>query len=216
MSHYVAEVVIPPDVEIKAAIEQVMDYFREEDDDGNKGDADWWDFWIIGGRFAGHKWECQLDQSKIGDFYQVLKDRKVTVSGVTCGKQSLEPASQIPMVDALWREWFPGMGDKCLLFSHSWDQYGKEGIHPADVCKVSEVHESVTAARVILADYGYSDKTILRASHMLVAEFWNGCDWQKTDFDGNVRRGIERMRVNHRGERQDIDDWRVVTVDYHN
>jgi hypothetical protein len=216
MSHYTAEVVIPPNYDIQSAVEQVMDHFRDEDDDGNKGECEWWDFWIIGGRFAGRKLECQLDESKLADFHQVLADRKVTVAGMTSGKQTLQPVSQIPMVDALWREYFPGMGDKCLLFSHSWDQYGKQGILPADVCKVSEVPEQLTASRVILSDFGYSDNTKLRASGMLVAEFWNRCDWQKTDWSGNVREGIERLRTNFKGERRDIDDWRVVTVDYHN
>ena len=47
-------------------------------------------------------YEQAIDQA----FNQALVDRRTTVSRVIAGRQSLSPASQIPEVDAPWREHF--------------------------------------------------------------------------------------------------------------
>src|SRR3954465_14152631 len=112
--HAIAEIVIPPNTDIADAVAQMMNHFKERDDDDNideNATADWWDFYVIGGRFSGNKLMASLDPDAIERFYAVMKERSVTVSGLQCGKQELSPASQIPMVDALWRDHFPGCGE---------------------------------------------------------------------------------------------------------
>lgn len=221
MSHYVAEIVIPPRTDVPSAVTQVMEYFCDEPEDGEKGNADWWDFFIIGGRWSGNKLQASLDPGKLEAFHKTLQKRKVTVSGLVCGKEELQPSSQIPSVDRLWREFFPGKGDKCPLFQHSRDQYRKEGFYADDVCRVADVPERLECTRLILAGPHWKEKEKLEAKRMLVAEFWNKVEHQKTDYDGNVAKGIQRFVTEDAESRAPVklpslDDWQVVTVDYHN
>jgi hypothetical protein len=225
--HAIAEVVIPPTGDVRVAVGQVMDYFRGDPDEegGERPSADWWDFWVVGGRFSGHKIETRIGREKLAAFHNLLNERKVTVSGLRCGKPDLSPATQIPEIDALWRQWFPGMGDKCLLFNHARSQYGDDGIAPDDVCTVAEIPDGLTCERLILAKPHWDDPTRLEAGEMLVTEFWNRCTHQKTDFGGDVKEGLRSMverinRVYRPGYFEEtypgFDRWRVVTVDYHN
>lgn len=216
MSHYVAEIVIPPTDNVQESIRQVMEHFCDEDEDGKKDVSDWWDFWIIGGRFNGHKTTARLDPERLKAFHVLLNELKVTVSGLVCGKEELNPVSQIPMVDALWREWFPGAGAVCPLFHHSNDQYRKDGHYPEDVCTVADLPSLLICTRLIVAGPHWQDKTKLEAEHMLVAEFWNRCNWQKTDFDGNVKAGLEKIAGKKTKDAPFAPDWLVATVDYHN
>lgn len=248
MSHMVAEVVIPPCVDIEKAVGQVMDYFRadkydDETDEESKGDCDWWDYWQIGGRWSGNKTLAQFDKAKLDAFYAELNERKVTVSSFRAGKQELQPASQIPMVDALWREMMPGGGPKCLIFAHS----GNSGtILDGNICTVKRVPCGLECERLIIAGLHWDDEKHpgeLEAVDMLQTEFWNRVRHHKTDYDGNVKTGIaglvakqqedlarwaerehssDEERVKHeqwleRKRRSAItDEWLVVTVDYHN
>lgn len=227
--HMIAEIIIPPTDDILRDVTAVMDYFREEqyDEKGNelpeKGDAEWWDWFVIGGRFSGHKLECSLDPEKLKAFHEELVKRKVTVSGLQCGKSQLEPASQAKMVDKLWRETFPGRGDKCLLFAHSRNQYKTDG-YEDDVCKVSEIPDNLMCSRLIVANwFEWKGKRELRPYRLLATEFYNRIEIQNTDFDGKVKPALERIRKggckNNPEYPQPVpvgDDWLVVTVDYHN
>jgi len=216
--HAVAEIVIPPNRDIAESVKQIMEYFFDEDDKGNKTDhADWWDFYVIGGRFSGHKLEASLGEEKLQAFREELIRRKVTVSCLQCGKQELNPASQIPMVDALWLEMFPGKGEACPLFAHARNQYGKRGIYADDVCKVSEIPGSLTAERIIVAGPHWEDPARIIPVRMWATEWWNHVEHQKTAWDGNVKAALAAMRA-ETGYRkvQVTDEWVVVTVDYHN
>ena len=226
--HYIAEIVIPPEWDVTAAVTQVMDSFRSEPDeeDGDLGEADWWDFWIIGGRFSGHKVQSSLDKSRLEEFNKELNRRNVTVSGFTSGKQELSPATQIPMVDALWREWFPGAGDKCILFKHSNDQYRKDGYYAEDVCTIDKLPDRLECERLIVAGPHWNDASKLMAKRHLAAKFWNGVEHQKTDFDGKVKPALMAMLAElEKPPDQQCYSARglslspahkVVTVDYHN
>lgn len=214
--HAIAEIVIPPTADVKTSIAEVMEYFCPE-----RGQADWWDFWIIGGRFSGHKLEATLDRNRLEAFYAVLKERKVTVSSFTCGKQDLDPPSQIPMVDALWREMFPGNGDRCWLFNHARDQYAKSGHYQDDVCKVADVPEKLNCERLIVAGPHWKDKAHVEPKRMLATEFWNRVEHQKTAFDGLVKPVLDGILSGsdtyHANKMIGLQpDWLVVTVDYHN
>lgn len=211
--HAIAEIVIPPTDDVKKSIDEIMEYFAK---DGG-GTAEWWDFYVIGGRFSGHKVETGLDLERLEQFYAALKERKVTVSGLQCGKQELAPASQIPMVDELWREMFPGAGDQCILFNHAADQYGRHGLYSRDICTVAQVPDRLDCVRLIVAGPHWENKEAVQPKRMLVAEIWNGVEYQKTEFDGTVKPALASIR-NAEGYRKcEIgDDWLVVTVDYHN
>lgn len=202
--HAICEIVIPPTDDVAESVKQIMGYFDEE-----SGIYQWFDFYVIGGRFSGHKLTASLDPQRLDAFHAALKERRVTVSGLVCGKQELSPASQIPIVDALWREFFPGKGEKCLLFAHSNDQYGRNGIYGHDICAAKDVPEGLTCERLIIAGPHWDKEkgpNAIQPERMLATEFWNGVEHQKTKFDGKVKPALAETSP----------DWLVVTVDYHN
>lgn len=214
MSHSIAEIVIPPTDNIELAVKQMM----KDTDAEDESHPDWWDFYVIGGRFSGHKLECKIGTDRLKQFHELLIQKKVTVSGLRCGKPDLAPSSQIESVDALWREHFPGFGEKCVLFAHSRDQYGKQGIYADDICAVSALPDKLTCDRLLIAHK--RDDGELYPIDMWANRLWNGVSWQDTDFDGNVKTGIEKWKKQaterYRSGITVGDDWLVVTVDYHN
>lgn len=215
MAHYIAEIVIPPTEDIANSVAEVMKSFERENP-GDSQPCDWWDWYIIGGRFSGHKTEARIGEEKLKAFIDAITERKVTCAALQCGKQELLPESQIPMVDALWREMVPGHGDKCILFAHARDQYRKDGVYSDDVCRVADVPAALKCDRLIIAGKDYSDETKLKGCEMLADSWWNGCTHQKTDFDGVVATGLHRLKeeIRHDGPLFS-NDWLVVTVDYH-
>jgi len=214
--HNILEVIMPPTDDVPAAIDTIMKPFYEGDSDNVHA---FWDFYKIGGRFAGGKIQASLG-SRLNEFTAELKRRKVTVSGLQWGKQELDPASQIPEVDALWREWFPDSGiDVCPLFQHSNRQLDDNSWLPKDICTVAEVPETYKADRVIVAWDGHDG---VSAQEMLCVDIWNGVSWQDTTFSGLVHDAIahcdERLKnakPEYREKALPQKDWLCVTVDYH-
>ncbi len=107
--HYHLEVILPPVGNIEDAANQILEPFNEqgEDEEGQRNQHAFWDWHVIGGRWAGAKLEAVLDPKKKDEFFAELTKRNITVSGLRAGKEKLEPESQIPMVDAPWNEFFP-------------------------------------------------------------------------------------------------------------
>lgn len=209
--HAICEIIIPPTDYVEASVKQIMESFKDEDEH-----AEWWDFFVIGGRFSGHKLQAGLDPVQLERFHNILKERKVTVSGLQCGKQELSPATQIPMVDELWREMFPGKGEQCILFAHSNDQYGRHGIYDHDICTVADIPENLACERLIVAGPCRDDGSIC-PKRMLVTELWNGTEHQKTQFDGNVKAALDAITKADDWRKCEVgSDWLCVTVDYHN
>lgn len=233
--HYHAEIVLPPTSDIKAAISQVMRPFDEslaEDDDDYSPSNSFWDWYVIGGRWAGDKLTAGLDEETLEAFYEELQQRKVTVSGIQAGKQTLQPESQIAEVDALWNERFPEWGGKpCPLFSHYHNQYADDLGSPGDVLPYKDVRDSVSMSRIIFAyleDFSYQKEAErsppkFQASYMLSREFWNGVNWQDSSWDGKFGTAKAMFQkhadLRYKEERKSVfvpaDDWLVVTVDYH-
>ena len=119
--HYKCEVVLPAGTEnIEKAIGQVMKQFDESDSEAT---CPFWDYWTIGGRYAGDKQMAKYDQTKLQEFWDWLTAEKITVSSVVAGKQTLHPASQQEKVDAKWTEMFGGGESgvivKCPIFSEA-------------------------------------------------------------------------------------------------
>lgn len=218
--HYHLEIIMPPTDDVEGQITNIMAEYDEKAESTDDFDANphaFWDFWVIGGRWAGRKLEATLDSAKLERFMDELKFRKVTCSGFQAGKQSLSPESQIPMVDALWVEYFPESGvSVCPLFAHSNDQYDSSSNLPGDICKVSEVPENLSCSHVLIARESYRKDGTYAAATMRQTSVWNGCNLEKTDFDGTVKQAVCDFNEKiPNSERHIKDDWLCVTVDYH-
>jgi hypothetical protein len=214
--HYHAEIIMPPTTDVEAAVTEILAQFDEnqEDNEDYSTKHAFWDWWQIGGRYSGSKVEALVSKEKRDAFFAALADLKVTVSGLVWGKQELSPASQIPAVDALWREMCPGSGDVCPAFKHSGDSMAM------DVCRLADLPASLSAYTLIVAGPGYQDK--LQAQHLAHQSIWNGVTHQDTTWKGNVSEALAEWREKSKSYRDDYrekitprDDWLVVTVDYH-
>jgi len=220
--HYHCEIIMPPTDDVEAAVKLIMAPFYEgEEDEDIKSNHPFWDFWVIGGRWAGAKQKATYDKEKLEAFYAWCTEEKITVSGLTAGKQSIQPVSQIPMVDAKWNEMFPSAKfSACPLFAHSNDQYSSKSLIDGDICKVSEVPDNLECSRVIVACFDYQDK--LYAEHMLSDSIYNGCNFERTKWNGTIVDAISDYEKSHSSYRDEWKekntikpDWLVVTVDYH-
>jgi len=218
--HYVLEIVMPQVDDVEKAVSQIMAPF-DENGDSEDISHPFWDFYVIGGRWAGHKLEAGLDKEKIESFYNEMKERNVTVSSMQCGKQEIAPASQIPMVDELWSDYFPEFkGRACPLFKHANNQYENDCLY-GDVLRIKDMSKDVTCSRLIVAGLDYQDKNY-EAITMLETSIWNGVTNQDTTWDGAVISGLsvhnEKMKNytdEYREKYTPDDDWIMVTVDYH-
>lgn len=220
--HYRLEIIMPPTDDVEKAVTDILAPFDENLEGDEASGHSFWDWWVIGGRWAGSKLEEKLDGEKINAFRAKLAEMGVTVSGLQAGKQELKPESQISMVDALWVEMFPDSGIAvCPLFAHSNDQYKSSSLLPGDVCKLSELPPVVKCSHMIIAGPNY-DNSGLQAVYMIQDQIWNGVTHVDTTWDSTVSMGLsmaaEKMahyKEDYRRARTPNDDWLVVTVDYH-
>jgi hypothetical protein len=231
--HYHCEIVLPPETaDIESAIASVMKPFDEKPSrniDEDMGRYSFWDFYVIGGRFAGDKQIQMLDQAKLDEFSRWCTEQKITCSGVQCGKQELNPASQIPIVDAKWNELFPQPGNvmvACPLFRHSNDQYadGIAGAIQGDISRLGD-SKNIKCNRVIFTGPSYrgGERTgPLEAVFMLTEDEWNGCNHMPVKWDQTLGDALNQYteRLAHyaeqyRNQMQPNDNWICVTVDYH-
>ena len=227
--HHHCEVVIPPiqTDAIPDAIESILKPFYEGADDGERSSGAFYDFYKIGGRFAGNKYVQSIGEDRIQEFYDWLNKEKVTVSGLQFGKQELSPPSQIPKVDAKWKEMFGD--DVCPLFRHSNDQFadGIEGTSLGDLFTIEQCLESARCGRLIFSGPSYNHQTSerdgpLEAVFMLQDSFWNGVCHIESTWDGSLKQGLamwrgklESYRDSYRAQMNPDPDWICVTVDYH-
>lgn len=222
--HHHMEIVMPPTKDIEGAVARILKQFDENLPAEDRNHA-FWDWYVIGGRFAGHKFIASFDEAKIDEFYEWLNTEKITVSSLQSGKQALKPETQIPKVDAKWNEMFPSQTPvACPLFQHSNDQYAKNGklsgTLPDDVCLLMDVPERLLCQRVIIASPNYKDE--VEAEFMLVDDAWNGVSYMKVDWDGKLSTALAKCREKMKNYKPEYvekhspqDDWLVVTVDYH-
>jgi hypothetical protein len=220
--HYHCEIIMPPSKNIQETIEKILEPFCEHNEErtGNE----FWDYFVIGGRWAGTKQTCQYDAEKIEKFYQDLRDKKITVSGIQMGKQELKPASQIPMVDELWNKYFPtedGTITACPMFAHSNNQFDSNDLISCDISRFDEIPDGLTASRVIFAAPDYEGKRI-EGKFMLCEDQWNGMNHMPISWDGKVKSAIDmylKSLSNYTDEYREKytpeESWICVTVDYH-
>lgn len=228
--HHHCEIVIPPTMDIEAAVSAVLKPFNENERDSEDSRSPFWDWWVIGGRWAGHKMLARYDRAKLEAFREWMQSEKVTVAGVQAGKQELKPESQIAKVDAKWNEMFPSAEFlPCPLFAHSNNQYGEglSGTLPNDVSRLSDVPPALECSRVIFAKPSYDSNAKdyigpLEPEFMLCESQWNGCNHMKVDWDGKFHTALKKYRAQMKNCREEYaakvlpkEDWLVVTVDYH-
>jgi len=212
--HYHAEIVMPPVDDIEKAIAEILKPFSVHDDENGNT---FWDWYVVGGRFSGCKRLATFDKDTLDKFNAEIAVRKVTVSGVQCGKQSLSPASQIQMVDALWHEMFPDAPDgPCPLFDHAGPSL--EG----DVVPFANVPDTLPAHRIIFARGPSEYHDDHQATFMLADEHWNGVNFEKTPWDGTFAAAVAALTEHFAGHNAEYrehvmptSEWVVVTVDYH-
>lgn len=217
--HYHTEIILPPTDDIEGAIAAILAPFDENGDE-EIITKPFWDFYQIGGRFAGRKLLAGLGQEKVNQFYDWLQSEKITVSGLTCGKQELVPATQIPKVDAKWNEMFPSdTFQPCPIFKHSNNQHNNETLS-GDICELSKIPD-LTCERVIFAGLDYKDEK-LEAKFMLSEDIWNGVNHIPSKWNGKVKTALNMFKRKLKNYAKDYrkkvtpkDDWLVVTVDYH-
>ena len=215
--HYHLEIVMPPTDNVKLAVEQTLKPFIESAE--NKRTV-FMDSYVIGGRYAAMKLLAPLSDEKIAEFYQVLKARKITVSSVVAGREALKQESQIPLVDKLWKEFFPDFpGDVCPLFNHYSDQY-EDSLLCGNVTALRDVPTELTAYRVIIAKQNREDTF---CAEFMVSKFiWNGVCYNDINWDGKLSTALA-MALNRRKvyieeyvkKHTPNPDWLAVTVDYH-
>jgi len=226
--HYHCEIVIPPTDDVASAVASVMAAFDEngKDEDGERNSHAFWDFYVIGGRWAGTKAMAKFDKAKIEEFEAWMTAEKLTVSGLRAGKQRLSPDSQRAKVDDKWNEMFPS--EKfvpCPMFAHSNDQYAKAGplagAIDGDVMRLGDLPPGLECGHVIVAGPRY-DGTGLHAKFMLKDDAWNGVNFMKVDWDGTVTSALAKYAEKIRDYQDEFRekatptaDWLVVTVDYH-
>lgn len=212
---------MPTKEHIAAMVAKILDPFSEHTENNANG---FWDFYSIGGRFAGNHLMAGLDPKQMDAFQDALQKMKVTVSGLQCGKQELSPKSQIPKVDKLWAKFFPDQkGQPCPLFNHSNDQYDRDGNGqlPEDVIHFRDVPRDHKCSRVIVAGPDHKGES-MEAEFMISEDNWNGVNHVKSDWDHTIGGALNMHmdRINGMIEEAQAkysptDNWLVVTVDYH-
>lgn len=225
---------IPPVDNIEEAVSSVMKPFDKNVEEGDVYNKKYlfWDWYVLGGRFAGKKTIARCDRVVLDRFYAWLSDEKITLSGFQCGKQELEPSTQREKVDKKWNEMFPsstGTLVPCPIFSHSNDPYNRNnnGMIDGDVCSLKD-SMNATCSHVIFAGPSYAHETKdyvgpLEVFYMLSRDVWNGVNFMGVDWDGTVGNAVDKCNeylenrsLPHEVFGLTMDKGITVTVDYHN
>jgi len=228
--HCHCEIVIPPlhsrelDEEyITAAVSAVMSPFDENRDDEDSRGIAFWDWYVIGGRWAGAKLMERLGKDRIDAFYEWLRNEGITVYALNMGKEELSPAKQIPMVDDKWTEMFPEAAGPCPIFRHSNDQYRE--FLSGDIATIADTPRTLKCARVIFAGHGFTENEwggALEPKFMLSESVWNGYNYMPISWDGtfgaalnDYLKTLDVMAPEYVQAMTPTENWIVVTVDYH-
>ncbi len=184
--HYHCEVYLdrlPKDV-FKAVL-KIMEPYRERFDEAAGDYHGFWDWFVIGGRWSGAHTEAALDPEKIKKFYEICEEKGLFWYGAKNPKKVQEARRREEFLKL-----FPGFKGPIPTCR---DVYKDDG-YADDVVPVEEVSSRLTCYTLILPN------------EILHHEVWTGWGFCKTDFDGNVKKALEK-----RG----ITTGYLVTVDYH-
>jgi hypothetical protein len=218
--HSLLEVILPPHLDIETAIATALKPFDENEDDDIRYKP-FYDYYIIGGRYAGSKHQSLIGRDRIDKFVEGLAAKGTTVSNIRFGKQELQPASQAAEIDAMWREAFPESPLKvCPVFAHFDAQPEADDLGLQNVMKLQDTPAHHECSRVIFVGDFHAGE--VEATYMLQRDFWNGVTWMETTWNGTIEHALA-MFNHHLGKMGDEyrkantpgPDWNVVTVDYH-
>lgn len=220
--HYHMELIMPPTDDVEGSIRDILGDFREHEDERDALNPHaFFDWYVIGGRWSQEKLLSGLSSVTLDRFQTEIIKRKITVSGITAGRPQLSPSSQIPMVDALWKEFFPDYPfEHCPLFEHSRVQCKDQPAYP-DVMKLVEMPAGLRACHCLIAAQDLQGK--LGAHFMIQSNMHNGVNYVEVAWDRRVwtavsmfREKIKNYSEESRARVTPQEDWLVVTVDYHN
>ena len=230
--HERLELILPSWVQdFDKAIKEVMDPFQErhEDEEGGTGFSDrhsFWDWWVVGGRWAGIKPLEGLDKKKVDEFWDWLGDAKITISGLQWGKPTLDPPEQKSVVEAEWHKRFPGWRlQHCPIFDYS--NPNRDSL-PDDIMRLKDVHEDLLCSRVILAgpehvfEKGWPVGGKLGAQYMVSDTLYNGVNWEPGLWNKTLKHALALAKLYAKNINPEFaetflpipESW-VVTVDYH-
>ena len=223
MSHYHLEIIMPPTDDVDAAVTKIMAPFNENPPEEAKVDSlpPFWDFWQIGGRWTGahdpsyipeddprnHEtcFLCGGTGFRRDDAGEKARERDPTYTCNGCGTYDNETKA--------WKHILPTPG-VAIKWPTQWVRFG------GDVAKFGDVPDDFTAARVIFAAPNYKDE--LAATSMFSDKIWNGCNRERTTWNGTFLGAIRLHRdaIKHYSDeaKERVTpylDWLVVTVDYH-
>lgn len=215
--HHHLEIILPPTDNVEAAIAEILAPFCENQSDANedRNSNQFWDWYVIGGRWAGNKLLQTIGKDKIAAFYEVLHAERVTVSGLQAGKPTLSPPGQEEKVDRLWNKSFPNLPIKCCpLFDNYKENYW-------DIASFSDLSGDISCSHLIIAGLDWK-KEKLEATFALQERIWNGTNFQEITWDGTLgaalalhEKSLKNYKEEYANERRPKADWLVVTVDYH-
>lgn len=218
MSHYHMEIIMPPTARLtmEDVIAQVLAPFDENaSPEIRSSGAQFWDWYVIGGRWSGEKIRQSMDDTKLEQFQEWMGSEKITVSEVQCGKPTLNPVEQREKVDAKWAEMFPESGfDVCPLFDHF-------PTSASDIMQLGQVDPKISMFRGMILVPGHDEQGYILET-MLAQEIWNGATFQETAWDGTLEALLKYHSKYHDNYKSKYvarvtpkSDWLVVTVDYH-
>lgn len=204
---------MPPTDKVTEEISKILAPFDEDPKDGERERHAFWDWYVIGGRYSGQHLLSKYEGEKLDSFYEELNRNNITVSGLVSGKQELQPAEQIPFVDALWQTHFPDEDGPCPIFKHYNNQYKNSY---EDVCRVADLQDGLYCSRVIITDSEFKPQFMIEDS------YWNGVSWVDSKWDGSVKDAVKMYSEKsdrYKAEWLELNkirpQWLLVTVDYH-
>lgn len=224
--HFHCEVILPvvEQSTIKATIDNVLEPFREDSTDEDRVSVPFFDWAVVGGRYASEKLLQRLGENKVSAFRQWCRDESITISGIQFGKPSLDPSEQRARVDAKWNEMFPAEDGRlvaCPLFEHS---NPDNAATRDDICALGQA-KHVSCYRVIILGPKYVacvEDMSLDVRFMLAEEVWNGRNYMPVKWDGTISDALRQYDHDISQRPPEIqrllrptDEWLTVTVDYH-
>ena len=197
MSHHHVELIMPPtDLGIQEQVGNILYPLSMWVPERAEAEDYLYDWFTIGGRFAGTKLCLRLDPERLRQFWDELHGEAFntdTDSSIFMGERWWG-TSDLPKIDALWRKWFP---------EDEVGAYPLSPYYPAgdwDICRVDRLPDNLTAHAVVF---------------QIAVEVYDRTkgEWLRTDFDGSVRKALRRCRA---GGVEPANDWLAITLDAHN
>lgn len=221
MGHTRCEVIMPPVKDVDGVVAAVLSPYDVDSEESTS--YGFYDYYKIGGRYSGHKFQHLQDKVKMSAFWEWL-ERNVTISCFQFGKYELQPANQREKVDAKWNEMFPSeSGDflPCPLFDHSGDKFVN------DIDTLRHEYDTLTCGRVLFCAPSYVTTTELwtgelEVKWMLATTAWNGKNHMPIMWDGTIgdalrqyKEQLARCAEAYKEACTPTSEWLIVTVDCH-